>query len=216
MIELLNVWYRIGDNTIFSGIDFAMNPGEFIYVVGPSGSGKSTLLRLLHMDIFPVRGRVRVADYNSQSIEPKDIPHLRRKVGMVFQDYKLLEDRNVFENVAFALWATGSPSRKIKKRVFQVLTEVRLSHKRYSMVQDLSGGEQQRVAIARSLANEPFLLLADEPTGNLDAESAEEIMRLLKRINGKGTAVLMTTHREELVRQFPGRLMRIQQERLLS
>jgi len=216
MIELLNVWYRIGDNTIFSGIDFAMNPGEFIYVVGPSGSGKSTLLRLVHMDIFPVRGRVRVADYNSQSIEPKDIPHLRRKVGMVFQDYKLLEDRNVFENVAFALWATGSPSRKIKKRVFQVLTEVRLSHKRYSMVQDLSGGEQQRVAIARSLANEPFLLLADEPTGNLDAESAEEIMRLLKRINGKGTAVLMTTHREELVRQFPGRLMRIQHERLLS
>ena len=216
MIELLNVWYRIGDNTIFSGIDFTMNPGEFIYVVGPSGSGKSTLLRLVHMDIFPVRGRVRVADYNSQSVEPKDIPHLRRKVGMVFQDYKLLEDRNVFENVAFALWATGSPSRKIKKRVFQVLTEVRLSHKRYSMVQDLSGGEQQRVAIARSLANEPFLLLADEPTGNLDAESAEEIMRLLKRINGKGTAVLMTTHREELVRQFPGRLMRIQQERLLS
>ena len=216
MIELLNVWYRIGDNTIFSGIDFTMNPGEFIYVVGPSGSGKSTLLRLVHMDIFPVRGQVRVADYNSQSIEPKDIPHLRRKVGMVFQDYKLLEDRNVFENVAFALWATGSPSRKIKKRVFQVLTEVRLSHKRYSMVQDLSGGEQQRVAIARSLANEPFLLLADEPTGNLDAESAEEIMRLLKRINGKGTAVLMTTHREELVRQFPGRLMRIQQEKLLS
>jgi cell division transport system ATP-binding protein len=216
MIELSNVWYRIGDNTIFSGIDFLMNPGEFVYVVGPSGSGKSTLLRMVHMDIFPVRGRVRVADYNSQSVEPKDIPLLRRKVGMVFQDYKLLEDRNVFENVAFALWATGTPSRKIKKRVFQVLTEVRLSHKRYSMVQDLSGGEQQRVAIARSLANEPFLLLADEPTGNLDAESAEEIMRLLKRINGKGTAVLMTTHREELVRQFPGRQMRIHQERLLS
>jgi cell division transport system ATP-binding protein len=216
MIELSNLWYRIGDNNIFSGINLKMNPGEFIYVVGPSGSGKSTLLRLVHMDIFPIRGRIRVADYDSQTIKPGDIPHLRRKVGMVFQDYKLLEDRNVFENVSFALWATGTPSRKIKKRVFQVLTEVRLSHKRYSKIQDLSGGEQQRVAIARSLVNEPFLLLADEPTGNLDAESAEEIMRLLKRINGKGTAVLMTTHREELVRQFPGRLMRIQQERLMS
>jgi cell division transport system ATP-binding protein len=216
MIELSNVWYRIEGNSIFSGIDFQMKPGEFVYIVGPSGSGKSTLLRLVHMDIFPLRGRVKVANYHSESLNPNDIPHLRRKVGMVFQDYKLLEDRNVFENVAFALWATGNPSRKIKKRVFQVLTEVRLSHKRYSMVQDLSGGEQQRVAIARSLANEPFLLLADEPTGNLDSESAEEIMRLLKRINGKGTAVLMTTHREELVRQFPGRLMRIHQERLVE
>jgi cell division transport system ATP-binding protein len=216
MIELSGVWYRIGDNSIFSGIDFSIQPGEFVYVVGPSGAGKSTLLRLVHMDIFPVRGRVRVADFDSQSVKPEDIPRLRRKVGMVFQDYKLLEDRDVFENVAFALWATGTPSRKIKKRVFQVLTEVRLSHKRYSMIQELSGGEQQRVAIARSLVNEPFLLLADEPTGNLDSDSAEEIMRLLKRINGKGTAVLMTTHREDLVRQFPGRLVRIQQEKLCT
>jgi len=216
MIELSNIWYRIDDNSIFSSVDFQMKPGEFVYIVGPSGSGKSTLLRLVHMDIFPLRGRVKVANYHSQSVKSNDIPFLRRKVGMVFQDYKLLDDRNVFENVAFALWATGIPSRKIKKRVLQVLTEVRLSHKRYSMVQDLSGGEQQRVAIARSLANEPFLLLADEPTGNLDSESAEEIMRLLKRINGKGTAILMTTHREELVRQFPGRLLRIHQERLVE
>jgi cell division transport system ATP-binding protein len=216
MIELSNVWYRIGDNSIFSGVDFEIRPGELVYVVGPSGSGKSTLLRLVHMDIFPVRGRIRVADFHSQTVKPDDIPRLRRKVGMVFQDYKLLEDRNVFENVAFALWATGTPSRKIKKRVFQVLTEVRLNHKRYSMIQELSGGEQQRVAIARSLVNEPFLLLADEPTGNLDAESAEEIMRLLKRINQKGTAILMTTHREELVKLFPGRMTRIHQERLVS
>jgi cell division transport system ATP-binding protein len=216
MIELANVWYRIGDSTVFSGADFHMKPGEFVYVFGPSGSGKSTLLRLVHMDIFPVRGKVIVADFNSQTLGPRDIPFLRRKVGMVFQDYKLLEDRNVFENVAFALWATGVPQRKIKKRVFQILTEVRLSHKRYAMVGELSGGEQQRVAIARALANEPFVLLADEPTGNLDAESSEEVMRLLKRINGKGTAVLMTTHREELTRQCPGRLVRIHQERLLS
>jgi cell division transport system ATP-binding protein len=216
MIELSNVWYRIGDNSIFSGIDLQMKPGEFVYIVGPSGSGKSTLLRLVHMDIFPIRGRIKVADYDSRSISQKDIPHLRRKVGMVFQDYKLLEDRNVFENVAFALWATGVPSRKIKRRVFQVLTEVRLSHKRYSMVQELSGGEQQRVAIARSLANEPFLLLADEPLGNLDAESSEEIMHLLKSINRKGTAVLLTTHREDMIRQFSGRIIRIHQEKLVQ
>lgn len=216
MIELSNVWYGIGGNSIFSGIDFQMKTGEFVYVIGPSGSGKSTLLRLVHMEIFPTRGRVLVADYDSQTIHSKEIPFLRRKIGMVFQDYKLLEDRNVFENVAFALRATGVPGRRIKKRVFQVLTEVRLSHKRYAMIGELSGGEQQRVAIARALANEPFMLLADEPTGNLDAEASEEVMRLLRRINGKGTAVLMTTHREELVKLFPGRVIRIHQERLIQ
>jgi cell division transport system ATP-binding protein len=216
MIELSNVWYQIGGNAIFSGIEFQMNAGEFVYVIGPSGSGKSTLLRLVHMEIFPTQGRVVVADYDSQNIHPKEIPFLRRKVGMVFQDYKLLEDRNVFENVAFALWATGIPGRRIKKRVFQVLTEVRLSHKRYSMAGEISGGEQQRVAIARAMANEPFVLLADEPTGNLDAEASEEVMLLLKRINSKGTAVLMTTHREEFVKRFPGRVIRIHQERLVS
>jgi cell division transport system ATP-binding protein len=216
MIEISNVWYGIGGNSIFSGIQFQMKAGEFVYVVGPSGSGKSTLLRLVHMEIFPTRGHVLVAEYDSRNIRPKEIPFLRRKIGMVFQDYKLLEDRNVFENVAFALRATGVPGRKIKKRVFQVLTEVRLSHKRYAMIGELSGGEQQRAAIARALANEPFVLLADEPTGNLDAEASEDIMHLLRRINGKGTAVLMTTHREDLVKLFPGRVIRIHQERLIQ
>jgi cell division transport system ATP-binding protein len=216
MIELSNVYYRIGGNTIFSGIDFRMRSGEFVYVAGPSGAGKSTLLRLVHMDIFPSRGRISVADFDSQTIRPDQVPFLRRKVGMVFQDFKLLDDRNAFDNVAFALWATGVPRRKIKKRVLQVLAEVRLSHKRYSMMAELSGGEQQRLAIARALANEPFVLLADEPTGNLDAEAQEEVMGLLKRINAKGTAVLMTTHREELVKQFPGRLVRIRHERLVA
>jgi cell division transport system ATP-binding protein len=216
MITIENVWYRFGNHAIFSGTDFRMKPGEFVYVVGPSGSGKSTLLRLIHMDILPIRGSVTVSDTCSRSVKPGEIPFLRRKVGMVFQDYKLLEDRNVFDNVAFALWATGVPSGKIKKQTLQALTEVRISHKRYSMIQELSGGEQQRVSIARALVNEPYVLLADEPTGNLDAESSEDVMRLLKRINGKGTAVLMTTHREELVRQFPGRLVRIHQERLVE
>ncbi len=216
MITMENVWYRFGNHAIFSGADFRMKPGEFVYVVGPSGSGKSTLLRLIHMDIFPGRGSVTVSDACSRTIRPRDIPFLRRKVGMVFQDYKLLEDRNVFDNVAFALWATGVPAGKIKKLTLQVLTEVRISHKRYSMIPELSGGEQQRVSIARALVNEPYVLLADEPTGNLDSESAEDVMRLLKRINSKGTAVLMTTHREEFCRSFPGRQVRIQQERLIE
>jgi cell division transport system ATP-binding protein len=215
MIELSNVWYGIGGTSIFTGVDFRIQAGEFVYVVGPSGAGKSTLLRLIHMDIFPSRGKVVVADYDSQTVRPNQIPFLRRKVAMIFQDFKLLDDRNVFENVAFALWATGMPRRKIKKRVLQVLAEVRLSHKRYSMIGELSGGEQQRLAIARSMANEPFVLLADEPTGNLDSEAQEEVMRLLRRINGKGTAVLMTTHREELIKAFPGRVVRIQQEKLV-
>ena len=141
MIELSNVWYGIGGTSIFTGVDFRIQAGEFVYVVGPSGAGKSTLLRLIHMDIFPSRGKVVVADYDSQTVRPNQIPFLRRKVAMIFQDFKLLDDRNVFENVAFALWATGMPRRKIKKRVLQVLSEVRLSHKRYSIIGELSGGE---------------------------------------------------------------------------
>jgi len=179
MIQLTDVWYHIGGNTIFSGIDLQVKAGEFVYVVGSSGAGKSTLLRLLNMEIFPQRGQVVVSKFNSQTIKPREIPYLRRRVGMIFQDYKLLEDRNVYENVAFALWATGTPGRKIKNKVFPVLADVGLSHKRYSMIHELSGGEQQRVAIARALVYEPFVLLADEPTGNLDSESADEIIRLL-------------------------------------
>jgi cell division transport system ATP-binding protein len=216
MIELKDVWYRIGVNVIFNGIDLHVKSGEFLYVVGPSGAGKSTLLRLLNMEVFPQRGQVMVSNFNSKTIRPKEIPYLRRRIGMVFQDYKLLEDRNVYENVAFTLWATGTPGRKIKKKVFPALADVGLSHKRYSMIHELSGGEQQRVAIARALVNEPFVLLADEPTGNLDAESADDILQLLKRINGRGTAVVMTTHRSELVRVYPGRLARISEGKLLG
>ena len=155
-----------------------------------------------------------MADYDAQSIQKKEIPLLRRKVGMVFQDFKLLEDRDVFENVAFALWATGVRRRRVKKRVFQVLAEVGLSHKRYSMIAELSGGEQQKVAIARALANEPFVLLADEPTGNLDGEATKDILELLKRINARGTAILMATHKEGLVGMLPSRVLRIHEGRI--
>jgi cell division transport system ATP-binding protein len=181
-----------------------------------SGAGKSTLLRLIHMEIFPNQGSVIVADYNAQMMEEKEIPFLRRKVGVVFQDFKLLEDRDVFENVAFALWATGVRRKKIKKRVFQALAEVGLSHKRYTMIPELSGGEQQKVAIARALVNEPFILLADEPTGNLDAESTEEILDLLKRINGRGMAILMTTHKEDLVKTLPTKMLQIREGKIIK
>jgi len=216
VIRLSDVWYREDGNPILSGISFNVEAGEFVCIVGPSGAGKSTLLRLIHMEIFPVRGRVVVADYDAQTIAFKEVPLFRRKVGMVFQDFKLLEDRDVFENVAFALWATGVRRKKIKKRVFHVMAEIGLSHKRYAMISELSGGEQQRVAIARSLANEPFVLLADEPTGNLDPESTEDILELLKRINGRGMAILMATHKEDLVKTLPAKVVRIQNGRVVE
>ena len=216
MIQVSDAWYMVGGNQILSEINLQVKTGEFVCIVGPSGAGKSTILRLVHMEIFPTRGKVLVADYDAQKIEKPEIPLFRRKVGVVFQDFKLLEDRDVYENVAFALWATGVRRKRIKKRVFHVLAEVGLSHKRYAMIHELSGGEQQRVAIARALANEPFVLLADEPTGNLDPDTTEGILALLKRINGKGTAILMATHKEDLVRQLPARIIHVHQGRVVE
>jgi len=214
MIHLSDVWYRVGGNQILAEVDLHVEPSELVCLVGPSGAGKSTVLRLIHMEIMPTRGRVLVADYDAKTIHKHDIPLFRRKVGVVFQDFKLLDDRDVFDNVAFALWATGVRRSKIKRRVFQVLAEVGLSHKRYNMIPELSGGEQQRVAIARAMANEPFVLLADEPTGNLDHESTEDILTLLKRINTRGTAVVMATHKEELVSTLPARLVHVREGRM--
>ncbi len=214
MIQLSDVWYRVGGNQILSEVDLHVESSELVCLVGPSGAGKSTILRLIHMEIMPTRGRVIVAKYDAKTIQKHDIPLFRRKVGVVFQDFKLLEDRDVYDNVAFALWATGVRRSKIKRRVFQVLAEAGLSHKRYAMIPELSGGEQQRVAIARALANEPFVLLADEPTGNLDRESTEDILTLLKRINARGTAVVMATHKEDLVNTLPARLVRVREGRV--
>jgi cell division transport system ATP-binding protein len=216
MIRLSDVWYRIEGDQILESITLRVDAGEFICIVGPSGAGKSTVLRLMHMEIFPTRGRVEVADYNTDTILDKEIPYFRRKVGVIFQDFKLLDDRDVFENVAFALWATGVRRKLIKKRVFQILSNVGLSHKRYSMIPELSGGEQQRVAIARALANEPYVLLADESTGNLDKETSEEILMLLKRIHSRGTAIVMATHKEDLVATLPARVVSIREGRLIK
>lgn len=200
MVQLQNATVTYPNDEVMGPFTFTVSRGEFLFIVGPSGAGKSTILKLIYMEQFPSSGRVRVCEYDSEFIYRRQVPQLRRRLGIVFQDFKLLNDRNVFENVAFALRVTHTRGKEIKRRVFRVLGEVGLLHKRYKMPVELSGGEQQRVAIARALVNEPQILLADEPTGNLDRKTAELIMQLLVRINEKGTAVLMATHDTELIR----------------
>lgn len=203
MIQFFNVDLQYGDRRILHHITFHINKGEFVYIIGPTGVGKSSILKLIYFDEFPDSGTVIVNQYSSAKIKLREIPFIRRKLGIVFQDFKLLSDRNVFENVAFALRVTGAPSSIIKKKVLRVLNEAGLGNRRNHYPRELSGGEQQRVAIARALVNEPFILLADEPTGNLDPKSAIEILEILESINKRGTAVLMATHNYSLIKQFP-------------
>lgn len=191
-------------------VNFTIEKGEFLYLIGPTGSGKSTLLRLIYFDLLPSAGEVRVANYSSSSIKRKEISTLRRKIGVIFQDSKLLKDRNVYENVAFALQVIGTPRREEAMRVLEVLGRVGLTQKRHVYPYQLSGGEQQKVAIARALVRNPFILLADEPTGNLDPESSDEILYLLKDIHTSGTAVVLSTHQHELTNKNPFRILRIQ------
>lgn len=209
LVQFDDVAVSFEHHGVLKDISFLIESGEFVSLVGESGSGKSSLLRLIYMDLMPSRGVVHVGEYSSRSISQKEIPYLRRKLGIVFQDFKLLEDRNVFDNVAFALHVTGATSNIIRKKVVTVLTHVGLSHKRNAMPHQLSGGEQQRVCIARALVNEPFIILADEPTGNLDPGTSLEILKLLLDINHKGTAVLMTTHNYDLVRKAQGKILQI-------
>ena len=206
MVQLQNVTVRYPNDEIMGPFTFSVSRGDFLFIVGPSGAGKSTVLKLVYMEQAPSSGRLHVCGYDSESIYRYQIPTLRRSLGIVFQDFKLLNDRNIFENVALALRVTHTRGKEIKRRVFRVLGDVDLLQKRYKMPLELSGGEQQRVAIARALVNEPQVLLADEPTGNLDHKTAELIMQLLERINEKGTAVLMATHDTGLIR---GRNVRV-------
>ncbi|TVR16514.1 MAG: cell division ATP-binding protein FtsE [Balneolaceae bacterium] len=210
VIELNNVSVSFGQNQVLNGINFRLETGEFCYVIGRTGAGKSSFLKLLYRDVKPDNGLVYVADYDVNKLPEKKIPYLRRRIGIVFQDFQLLPDRNVFDNVAFALRVTGHKKSFIKHRVLEVLGLVGLSHKRNAMPNDLSGGEKQRVVIARALANEPRLLLADEPTGNLDPEASGSIMELLRQINNRGMAVLMVTHDYDVIRKFPARTVQIE------
>jgi cell division transport system ATP-binding protein len=209
MVELQNVSVSFEGQLVLDKIDFTMKRGEFVYLVGQTGAGKSSLMRLLYMDLKPNNGRVKVAGYDSKTITNNEIPLLRRKLGVIFQDFRLLDDRSVFENVAFALYVTNTGRTDIKKKVLHALSDVGLSHKRNQMPNELSGGEQQRVVIARAIINEPSILLADEPTGNLDPGVSAEIMELLKKINMRGTAILMSTHNYELVKKYPARIVQL-------
>ena len=205
MIEFFNVSVKDKNRYILKQISLKIHKGEFVYMIGKTGAGKTTLLRLIYMDIFPSQGNVLVDKFSSSNIKRRQIPYLRRKVGVIFQDFKLLPDRNVYDNVAFALRVIGAGRNKIKSRVLSVLANVGLNHKRYHKYSMLSGGEKQRAAIARALVNEPFILLADEPTGNLDPEASRDIVEILEKINKSGTAVCMATHNYDLIRLAPHR-----------
>lgn len=217
MIEIQNVCktYDTG-NRALKNINITIDDGEFVFIMGRSGSGKSTLLKLLIKEAEVTSGKIVVNDMNLQKMPRRYVPKYRRKLGMVFQDFRLLKDRNVFENVAFAQRVVGASPRKIRESVPRMLKLVGLSSKYKSLPQQLSGGEQQRVAIARALINRPEVLLADEPTGNLDHENAVEIMKLLERINERGTTVIVVTHSREIAEQMGKRVITIDRGRVVS
>lgn len=192
-------------------VSFRISKGEFVFLTGPSGAGKSTILKLLYMDERPTSGDVRVSGYQSSDIRRSEIPQLRRRLGIVFQDFRLLEDRTAEQNVAFALEVTGTPPANIPGKVSRALTQVGLASKTTALPRELSGGEQQRVAFARALVNDPFVLIADEPTGNLDERATRGIFQLLREINASGTAVIMATHNLELVRNSDYRTIELNQ-----
>jgi len=203
VITFNNVHVSYNSRVVLDGIDFSLENGDFVYLIGQTGAGKSSFLKLIYHDALPDSGQISVAGYQIPSMKQKEVPYLRRKLGIVFQDFQLLPDRNVFDNVAFSLRVTGNKKKKIKQRVLEVLGMVGLSHKRNNMPEELSGGEQQRVVIARALANEPRIMLADEPTGNLDPEASESIMDLLESINNRGMSILMVTHDYDTVKKYP-------------
>ena len=217
MIEISNIskTYENGGKAL-RDINITIEDGEFVFIMGRSGSGKSTLLKLMLKEAEPTSGRIVINDMDLQKMPRRYVPKFRRKLGVVFQDFRLLQDRNVFENVAFAQRVVGASSRSIRESVPRMLKLVGLSSKYKMEPQKLSGGEQQRVAIARALINRPEVLLADEPTGNLDYQNAIEIMKLLKRINRRGTTVVVVTHSQELVDEIGGRVITLDRGRLVN
>ena len=201
--------------TALRDINVSINPGEFVYIVGPSGAGKSSFIKLLYREEKVSAGTLKVGEFNLTKMKKRQIPILRRSIGVVFQDYKLLPKKTVFENVAYAMQVIGEKPREIKKRVPEVLELVGLKHKMRSFPDQLSGGEQQRVAIARAIVNNPKVLIADEPTGNLDPEISWEIMQLLERINLQGTTFLMATHNKQIVDNLRHRVIAIEEGRIV-
>lgn len=215
MIEMKNVT-KIYDNgiTAVQDMNVRIDQGEFVYIVGPSGAGKSTFMRLMYREVLPTEGTVVVVDKDIVKMKRKDIPSLRRQVGVVFQDFKLLPTLTVFENVAYAMEVLEKSPKQIEARVKEVLKLVGLEQKNKMLPNELSGGEQQRVAIARAIANMPRVLIADEPTGNLDPETSKEIMDILEQINDQGTTIIMATHNAEIVNDRLHRVLVIEDGRI--
>ncbi|MBQ8004095.1 MAG: cell division ATP-binding protein FtsE [Oscillospiraceae bacterium] len=217
MVRLLDVCKVYENGTpALSGINLKIDDGEFVFLVGSSASGKSTIVKILTSEVRMTSGRGIVNGFNLNRIKPSKVPELRRTVGVVFQDFRLIDKKTVYENVAFAMRAVGAPPRIIKKRVPYVLQLVGLEHKMKSFPNELSGGERQRVAVARALVNNPSMIIADEPTGNLDPKMSIEIMSLLEKINELGTTVLVVTHERELVNEFSKRVIAIDSGRIVS
>ncbi len=209
LLQLENIEIKRDENIILRDATLSLNNGEFLYVIGKVGSGKSSLLKSLYCEVPFNSGEAWLMNYDLRKIKRKDIPFLRRKLGIVFQDFQLLTDRTVVKNLEFALRATGwNKKNEIRDRIDDVLHQVGMQNKGYKMPHELSGGEQQRIVIARALLNEPKLILADEPTGNLDPETSAQIVQLLHDISTKGTAVIMTTHNYTLVHNFPARIVK--------
>jgi len=217
MIDLINVTktYETGTHAL-NGIDLHIDDGEFVFLVGQSGSGKSTIIKLLTAELKPTSGSVLVNGYKLETIKRSRVPYLRRTLGVIFQDFRLIENKTVFENVAFAMRVVGAGWKEIKKRVPYVLELVGLENKARRYPTELSGGEQQRVAIARALVNNPSMIIADEPTGNLDPARSFEIMLLLEQINALGTTVMVVTHEKSLVDRFTKRVIAIDAGKVVS
>ncbi|MDO4920481.1 MAG: cell division ATP-binding protein FtsE [Phascolarctobacterium sp.] len=196
-------------------VNVHIEPGEFVFVVGPSGAGKSTFIKMLFREVLPTTGSIFVNGTDIMALTPKEIPYMRRQLGIIFQDYRLLPDRTVYENVAFAMQVIEAPHRKIKRQVLNVLDLVGLRHRSDAYPNELSGGEQQRIAIARAIVNDPLLVIADEPTGNLDPETSWDIMEIFKEINATGTTIVMATHDKEVVDAMGKRVIAIEKGRIV-
>lgn len=224
VIDLKNVSVYLGDGSnkrsgendlILSNVNLAVEEGELVYLIGRVGSGKSTLLKMMYAEVDMADGEAEVVGFDLRTLKRSEVPYLRRSMGIVFQDFQLLTDRDVFHNLYDVMRATGwSKEEYMRKRIDEVLSLVNLSHKSYKMPFELSGGEQQRLAIARALINNPRLILADEPTGNLDVRTADEIMEIFKQITQRGCAVVMSTHNISLIEQFPSRTILFSQGRI--
>ena len=217
MIRFIDVHKEYDNGTkALKGVNVRIDDGEFVFLVGPSGSGKSTLIKLITAEIAPTEGRLMVNGFNLTNITPRQVPQMRRTLGVIFQDFRLIEKKTVYENLSFAMRAIGASNRELRRRIPYVLQLVGLDQKGERFPGQLSGGEQQRVAIARALVNNPSMIIADEPTGNLDPQRSLEIMMLLERINELGTTVLVVTHEKNLVNRFAKRVVAIENGRIIS